>query len=337
MVDDYDGEVLRERFASFEHARRILDLEIAQSQPGKINIERIMTRLEGRMPYDTPLGADKEVALLLSELKKVFRQRLENARKEASFSEELKKFGEYCVEGGNSCITFNYDDFLDEALWDGTDGIPEKHWHPDGGYGFFCKPSTDCVRNFDGYKDITSMSLLKLHGSVNWRPRLGWNTPYGVDSIVHHSQWFLARDPNTTIHGSVNLEEIERHLEPDPFIIPPVLAKSAIVREPLLQAVWTQAYNLIAQADEIVFLGYSFPITDIAARVLFGESVRSDVKVKVVNLASGEDKVRITGSYKQVFPTIEDSDFYWTNARDWINTLISQGLPVQPADKVEAS
>jgi hypothetical protein len=118
LTDDYDGDLLAARFKGFPHARRVLDLERSRNANGQINIERLMTRLDGGMPYDFEHGASEELSLLLSEIKSVFRNRLEKAKSGLCHADEMAALARYCVDNAITCITFNYDDVFDRALWD---------------------------------------------------------------------------------------------------------------------------------------------------------------------------------------------------------------------------
>jgi len=207
------------KFENFPHARKILELEIKRDEAGLIDIERLMTRLDGCMPYDFSSGANEELSLLLSALKHQFLEKLQQAKTGRKHTIELAAFAKHCVNNGITCITFNYDDVLDQALWETMKtriATTLPHWHPDGGYGFFCQPSESCVVNREGFKDITSMLLLKLHGSVNWRIKLGSPRPYVVDVIVHDEEWL----GESEYFGMINRKDIALHLEPDPFIVP---------------------------------------------------------------------------------------------------------------------
>jgi hypothetical protein len=210
LTDDYAGELLA-KFEKLPHARRILELEQSKNPEGKINIERLLTRLDGKMPYDFKSSVQEELALLLSELKLAFLRRLEEAKDEKSHIDELQSLARYCIDKRINCLTFNYDDFFDQSLWDVHKptfiGPPHKpYWHPDGGYGFFCRPSTDCIMESHSYMDQTAMLLLKLHGSVNWRPKRGAATPYGIDSIVHHETWLDPPVPDSWPHTKTAIE-----------------------------------------------------------------------------------------------------------------------------------
>jgi len=271
------------------------------------------------MPYDSEQGTDNELGLLLAELKKCFKRRLDEARDGTNHEAELISFAHYCVNNQITCITFNYDDVFDEALWKvkrvqyRTEG---PYWHPDGGYGFFCRRSESCIRDLEQFQDPTTMHLLKLHGSVNWRIKRGSAQPYSIDAIVHHEPWC----PTTTPGEPPDLQAIQVHLEYEPFIVPPILTKSALNEQPILKLIWSLAYRELEKADLITFIGYSFPRTDIAAGFLFDEgfSRLSDSQIKVINLAEDEEnKQMIRDAYRDIFPGMQDNQFDFKGALEW--------------------
>ena len=326
LIGDFGCKELAEKLGAFEHAVRVPKAEMAAGASGEVNIESLMTRLDGRMPYDYHNGADSELALLLTEVKANFVDRLMNAREPDLHDEDLSLLARCCVENEISCVTFNYDDMFDEALWRVQeltmvphDGV--QYWHPDGGYGFFCQMSLTTIEVHELCMDSTSMQLLKLHGSVNWRSKLGSRQPYAIDDIVHHEVWLPAPPTIGVSPSGLDMANIERHLNREPFIVPPVLAKSSLVEEPVLRYVWSLAYQVLRQADRVVFVGYSFPVTDLAARFLFTETLQrgeQSPKIEVVNFASAEEqRERVRENYRAVVPWIEDHQFDFEGARSW--------------------
>ena len=204
-----------------------------------------MTRLDALMPYDyaeSAGNAANEYSFLLSELKRAFLDRLHEARKGDVHREELIWFARYCEANGCSCITFNYDDFLDEAL------AQTGSWNPYWGYGFFCPSSLDTIASFDELETDSILRLLKLHGSINWRPKLGYASPVAIDSITHHHDWAGISSRHPQVGG---------HLEPEPVMVPPVLSKSSLVEQPVLRLVWSHAFDSLETAHEVTFIGYS--------------------------------------------------------------------------------
>jgi len=321
MVDDYYCRGLRRKFTGFRHASRILDSELSQNQHGEINIERLMTRLHAGMPYDSDLKADQELGLLLTELKTCLLRRLERAKRGRRKAKELNSFAAYCVDNGADCITFNYDDVLDQALWEYKRVFnveQTSYWHPDGGYGFYCRPSFMTVREADVRKDQTALMLLKLHGSINWYPIRGYEQPYTIDAIIHHETWMPDQEKGP------ESETIPDHLEPEPFFVPPVLLKSAIVEQPVLRLIWSQAYRVLEGADKVTFVGYSFPTTDIAAGILFQEAMNKIPvsKLKVINYATNETaKKEIRSRYRGAIPGIGNDQFDFRGALLWASGL----------------
>ena len=133
LVDDFNNNVLEDKVRSLPYASRLLDWERNLHPKGHLDIERLMTRLDSLMPYDYAENAGNaanEYAFLLSELKRAFLDCLREAREGDIHREELKHFAKYCEAYRCCCITFNYDDFLDEAL------AQTRSWNPYWGYGF---------------------------------------------------------------------------------------------------------------------------------------------------------------------------------------------------------
>ena len=312
LVDDFSNDDLEDKVRGLPDASRLLDWERSLHQEGHIDIERLMTRLDALMPYDyaeSAGNAANEYAFLLSELRRAFLGRLHEARKGEVHREELEQFAKYCESKGCCCITFNYDDFLDEAL------AQTRSWNPYWGYGFFCPSSLDTIASPEGLETHSVLRLLKLHGSINWRPKLGYPSPVAIDSITHHHDW-----------GGVSLRypQIAGHLEPEPVMVPPVLSKSSLVEQPVLRLVWSHAFASLETAHEVTFIGYSFPTTDMAARTLFSEALKDLPRddITVVNLSHDDFEAEMMrGRYRSVLGDIPDRRFYFEGALEWIRCL----------------
>lgn len=71
-----------------------------------------------------------------------------------------------------------------------------------------------------------------------------------------------------------------------PLIIPPVLDKQYGLYGILFESLWEQAGKAIEKADEIIIIGYSFPITDVQSQSLFKKSFikrNSIPKIKILD------------------------------------------------------
>ena len=315
LVDDFDNDELVLKVRGLPKASELLELERNKHPDGFINIERLMTRLDDLMPYDYANETIDEYAYLLAELKRAFRNRLARSRIGEVEGDDLQSFANYSSREGNTCITFNYDDYLDQALL-GTDV-----WNPYWGYGFFCQSAAAIVKLADRNPLRSTISLLKLHGSMNWRARLGYSKPYALDAVVHFQEW----------EGTENLvyppDVISQHLEREPVMVPPVLSKTTLVSQPILRLVWSHAYCQLQAAEHVTFIGYSLPPTDGAARILFTEPLVDLPKtdVQVVELANTEEKKNeVKSRYRLLYPDLPDSAFFFGGARDWVRTLGDQ-------------
>lgn len=332
LRDYYDIEQLAEKFERFPYSSRLIDLERNRFRDGRIDIERLLTRLDSKMPYDFERGVTTELSLLRTAVLDMFNDRLNTAKQGFQHRDDLLAFARHCVCARITCITFNYDDLLDQALWEvaGTDVVSESpYWHPDGGYGFYCRPSRFLVEDSEGrVMDTTSMELLKLHGSINWRVRRGHLAPYTVDTIVHHEDWLpLEEQP-----GQPGNAAIEDHLQPEPFMVPPVLAKTDHWDQPILRLVWNKALIALREAREVVFVGYSFPATDFAADVLFREALAeapdhpSPANIRVVNLASrGAERRDLLTTYQSRLGPIPEERFDFRGALEWSREVTHSG------------
>jgi hypothetical protein len=252
LVDNYDLAPLLEKFKHFDIALRLLQKEHERMGNGKVNIERLLTRLDG-LPFDRA-DAPFQFSQLKQDVHGLFIDRLNQGKKKGGHLDDLARFAGYCVEKGITCITFNYDDVLDKALWEekkSNQGMVEQpYWHPNSGYGPFLRPSESTIGDtpWASHRD-TSMLLLKLHGSINWHVKLGFSKPYSLDAIVHHSRWATEQRNSDPLERA-----IESHLTDEMFIVPPVLAKSSL-EEPIIQDIWGRAYIALSEADEVVFVG----------------------------------------------------------------------------------
>ena len=332
LVDDFHNDVLKDKIRGLPNASQLLEWERSRHPKGHINIERLMTRLDALMPYDyaeNAVNAANEYGFFLSELKTAFLDRLHQARNGHIFRAELDRFAKYCETKVSCCITFNYDDFLDQALAENC------VWSPDWGYGFFCQSSHEVVASVASRKKTSGLHILKLHGSINWRLILGYTSPVAIDSITHHQDWYP--DLNNR-HSDYLYQQVSAHLEPEPVMVPPVLSKSSLVGQPVLRLVWSHAFASLASAHEVTFIGYSFPATDMAARTLFSEALKDlhPENLNVVNLSRDHSEAEfIRERYRSVLGDIPDKQFHFDGALEWIRGLSMRRYGQAPKGRVD--
>ena len=318
------------------------------NESGVFDMERLMTRVEQPMPYDDRI-VESQFRLLIQELKQRLTRTILKARRGVRHDAELRRFARYVLSTSSDCVTFNYDDFLDEALWlvrGSIDTLNEPYWHPDGGYGFFCRHAQSSIEDMARVMDAPPMLLLKLHGSVNWRPRLGTGTPYRVEDVMHWERWLpLGRERDRVTKGKrlgydrPVRASIGRHLEPEALLVPPVLAKASLLQEPILRLVWRRARQVLTDATRVVFIGYSLPDTDIGSRFLFAETL-SGKPANAVTVISRERnsqaRTRLMERYRQIVPELASNQFHWDGALSWIAKLPEVPMAPSAPDQTDA-
>ena len=105
----------------------------------------------------------------------------------------------------------------------------------------------------------------------------------------------------------------------------PVLSKSSLVAQPVLRLVWTLAFETLAKAENVTFIGYSFPSTDLAARILFSEALRDLPResMSVVDVATEKVEIdRFKARYRSARGEIPDHRFSFDGAESWIRALV---------------
>ncbi|HIM50139.1 MAG TPA: hypothetical protein EYM32_14855 [Dehalococcoidia bacterium] len=332
LVDDYDILELQSKFLGLPYASRLLELEFNRSLPDKVDLERLMTLLEGGMPYDSYGGSEAEVAALAYELRKRFHARVSGVEVPIRRQNQLRHFAKHLVETNSHVVTFNYDDIIDQKLWEvhrltTIPGTEIPYWHPDGRYWFFCRPASLTVEERNVFMDRASMHLLKLHESSNWRVRRRAPSIAPVDSIMHFEDWLPDELGPEFGERTATPADIELHLEPEPLWVPPVLLKSAVAQQPVLGLVWHRACEVLHGAQQVVFIGYSFPVTDIAVRTLFEEALEDLPPGNITIVSLAEDPVdmkAIRTTYRQSFGDIPDDQFHFDGESKWVREKLSR-------------
>jgi hypothetical protein len=174
----------------------------------------------------------------------------------------------------DSILTFNYDLLIEESF------KAADIWTPIGGYGKATNEQrSEWSRNWLKARNGTNnprakIRLLKLHGSVNW-------TRY-QDMVRLKDRPFVVR----TRKGKAVAEKVS--------ILPPGWNKQ-IDKNPYKQ-LWKAARLRLEQCKTLIIVGYSLPETDLLAKALFAEVVRTRKArkhyVKELHLADPNDAVK---------------------------------------------
>lgn len=171
----------------------------------------------------------------------------------------------------NTFITFNYDLLLEEALQEWA--IPFRY---DGLHGYEIPE----LPNFDesarsiqeNEEEENVVSILKLHGSVNWAlTGLSPNSPIkkyiGIKGVVKVYGDFIKKE----MLGSQAL-----------LLAPPVWDKgTAKVGHPLV-GVWSNAIKKLQTATRIIVIGYSLPLADAHFRYLMAAGLQNNISLREI-------------------------------------------------------
>ncbi len=190
-------------------------------------------------------------------------------------------------------VTFNYDTLFEVAINSTYLGPPEiegglPRGFEDVGFGSPA-PKAPRVSPEDVIGSEPPLSavprlpeatirLLKLHGSLGW-----WWVPNDASGAT------LVREAiASTFEHPVQLTDKKEHRTlagREPFIIPPLAAKSPYYRNPLTRQLWRDAFEAMRTADRISFVGYSLPRADLVMAGMIDTSLRGrETDIDVVDL-----------------------------------------------------
>jgi len=148
-------------------------------------------------------------------------------------------------------ITFNYDCYLEDAL------ILEKR-------EFKYIDRNSYSENPEALSD-RGIPIVKLHGSLNWNEKLKGNFSK-IDFRLPYSK-----------KSQICPKYVDDYNWDQPAIIPPTIFKQEInddsrIEHNLTQTIlqqWRTAITMLEWADKIIFVGYSFPISDFHSKRIF--------------------------------------------------------------------
>lgn len=187
-----------------------------------------------------------------------------------------------------------------------------------------------------GAKGLSSFRLWKLHGSLDWY----WNDGdrFG-DTVV--------RRPSD--YPSV-LGDLQGIAGKSPFFAAPTATKSGAYVNHITRHIWQQARQALEQSERLVFIGYSFPKTDLVVRSLLrcaapsvativdlDESPASSAKelfgegVDVRHQASVESFVSsLRGAYQGELRGRLEEFAHENEAWEWLTVVSVRGLHLAP-------
>jgi SIR2-like domain len=222
---------------------------------------------------------------------------------------------------GDSVVSYNYDLVVDHALWKAGKASSAD-------YGLQFQYSVDGAERdystLEAYQHEQSrgISLLKLHGSLNWL------------HIKHH-HILERKDPFRALQDSVlylrdgfEISLIQRQfgktfilscpsewkadpglVELTPVIIPPTFEKADAwkIRGGAIRELWSRALEAIQKCDRMVIIGHSLRDTDYQTRWLLRAALAKNAgrpKIAIVNKCDA-DRIRLHQFFES-FGTVEE-------------------------------
>lgn len=190
-------------------------------------------------------------------------------------------------------LTLNYDTLIETALDEGLTFDAKGRVRSGSVVTSF--PRNEAVMFGDGrglIEERDTFALHKLHGSVDWFAVAGDRTGATLDRFA------------TREHRNPMLREIAVGGR-DVFLVPPTSSKTGYFDNPKTRFIWRRSKEALHNADRVVLMGYSLPLTDTAlARMLWMTLASGKQEIVVVNpnaedvrsrlVALGVDRERIT-------------------------------------------
>ncbi|HUR26055.1 MAG TPA: hypothetical protein VM327_08605 [Candidatus Thermoplasmatota archaeon] len=168
-----------------------------------------------------------------------------------------------------------------------------------------------------------SPQLLKLHGSLNW-----WVCDAG-HLVVQGSQksvadaWDMPK-PDCPI-GACSGKRVSLQ----PLFVPPTSQKMVASKQSaVLKPIWRQASKALSTSEQVVFVGYSFPATDVQFRTFVQKALLENRALTGVTIVSdrkfGNAKVRFEdhyGAVLQPFASRVEVRFEYDGFESWVEKL----------------
>ena len=191
-------------------------------------------------------------------------------------------------------LTFNHDLVIENEIQKRA-RLTAK-WCLDEGYGTFSQSSRVTGRTTDSLSRHSptcqhSISILKLHGSLNWNIRMRGRHPSPRILSGEADPPEILVSPRRTLRSQLLVNRKARsgggrtRWYTWPVVIPPVHGKEALIRR-LVPSVWDDAAMALADADRMVFFGYSLPELDIRAHRLLQKGISRNQRMDSIDVVN---------------------------------------------------
>lgn len=200
----------------------------------------------------------------------------------SDFQQVVDKYFKRTLDNDISVVTFNYDTLIEDAYENASYSIELMQ-----------NPYNE-MKQFDGGIWGEGLSLLKLHGSVNW-----FKCSEDENSNVSNIFFCNKEDESYT---DISLRQA-------PVIVPFSFNKTAYLAGNLFDLLWKRFIQLLDRADSIEFVGYSFPYSDFQIISQIGK-YKSKIKKIVVMEEDGTNIDRLVRIFGRCIVNKDAADEY---------------------------
>jgi hypothetical protein len=214
-------------------------------------------------------------------------------------------------------ITFNYDCLVELAFLE-VMSKQALYWASD----LYAIPISPAAQRVGGpaRQRMPAFKLLKLHGSLSWwysGPEAeqsdpiywtGWRGHFGEGK---HDLWPEFGDESLVV-------------DKVPMLVPPAATKTPFYKNRLLAAQWSQAAEALQNAEELVLMGYSAPVTDLTVTTLIATQFKGSTIVPVNLDKTMPERAKKLGDRRRTLQVIEGFAGTTNCLEKWTNTFATE-------------
>jgi len=192
-----------------------------------------------------------------------------------------------------SVVTMNWDSILEKEIYrlcrEYNKGKSREKIFPDLCFYDYCYNESDhrIVSTHIKARKHKNIKLLKLHGSINWlvcpnckRIYVDYNDDIAINELSKKS---ICRQCQKEFDEEENIPQMHS------ILIMPTFLKD--LNNLQLRNIWHNAFIDLAEAEKVVFIGYSFPEADFEMRYLLKKAINQKTEIEVV-LHSSDSPVK---------------------------------------------
>jgi hypothetical protein len=177
-------------------------------------------------------------------------------------------------------ISMNWDTVIDHSLFEACTRRINPHENRDILIDYCCNNSSlNRMATISNRMKFSEIKIIKLHGSTNWLECNNCGrlyTDYSTNILIKNLYESNCESKIKCDYCESN--EVKYELRP--IIIAPTFLKE--LNSIPLRNIWQSAFHELSNANEIVFIGYSFPDADFEFRYLLKKAINPEARIKVV-------------------------------------------------------